>query len=158
MNYQKVYDNIITRAQSEHRKKLAYNLHKDYVYYENHHIIPRCIGGLDTIENLVLLTAKEHFLCHKLLTYIFPKKPGIILAFRLMASDPYKLYNVSSRDYKYSKELYNSLPASEKTKKKRLEAWFETNCSPEAVDKYLDSLKGTHYSPDFDRSIHISFK
>jgi hypothetical protein len=34
---------------------------------EKHHIIPRALGGLDTDENLVSLTYREHYLCHKLL-------------------------------------------------------------------------------------------
>jgi hypothetical protein len=37
-------------------------------YYENHHIIPKSLGGANNTENLVLLTAKEHFLAHWLLT------------------------------------------------------------------------------------------
>jgi len=37
-------------------------------YTEEHHIIPKCLGGLDSSENLVKLTAREHFICHWLLT------------------------------------------------------------------------------------------
>jgi hypothetical protein len=40
----------------------------DYTYTEKHHIIPKSIGGNNTKENLVHLTAKEHFICHLLLT------------------------------------------------------------------------------------------
>lgn len=37
-------------------------------YSELHHIIPRSLGGLDNDYNLVRLTAREHFVCHFLLT------------------------------------------------------------------------------------------
>jgi hypothetical protein len=37
-------------------------------YVENHHIIPRSLGGSDNHSNLVKLTAREHFICHWLLT------------------------------------------------------------------------------------------
>lgn len=37
-------------------------------YSELHHIIPRSLGGLDNDYNLVRLTAREHFICHFLLT------------------------------------------------------------------------------------------
>lgn len=37
-------------------------------YSETHHIIPKCLNGLDTADNLVKLTAREHFICHLLLT------------------------------------------------------------------------------------------
>jgi hypothetical protein len=53
---------IVFNAQAERRKKFQ------GVYYEKHHIIPRSLGGSNKKENLVLLTAKEHFICHLLLT------------------------------------------------------------------------------------------
>jgi len=37
-------------------------------YIERHHIIPKSFGGADTKENIVKLTAREHFICHRLLT------------------------------------------------------------------------------------------
>lgn len=36
-------------------------------YVERHHIIPRCMGGSNDRDNLVALTAREHFLAHMLL-------------------------------------------------------------------------------------------
>lgn len=55
--YTIVYNNIISRAKA---RVLA-------GYSEKHHIIPKCLGGKDTKENLVRLTAREHFICHRLL-------------------------------------------------------------------------------------------
>lgn len=43
-------------------------------YTENHHIIPKCLGGTDILENLVNLTAREHFICHWLLTKMVENK------------------------------------------------------------------------------------
>ena len=40
----------------------------DDTYIEQHHVIPRSLGGVDSKENLVRLTAREHFVCHLLLT------------------------------------------------------------------------------------------
>ena len=37
-------------------------------YKERHHIIPKSLGGNNSKENLVNLTAREHFICHWLLT------------------------------------------------------------------------------------------
>lgn len=39
-------------------------------YKESHHIIPRSLGGTDDKDNLVDLTAREHFVCHWLLIKI----------------------------------------------------------------------------------------
>jgi hypothetical protein len=36
-------------------------------YTESHHIIPQSLGGSNDSENLVELTAREHFICHWLL-------------------------------------------------------------------------------------------
>jgi len=60
------YHNIILRSKCKQRNK------GNGIYFENHHIIAKCQGGSNDKNNLVLLTAKEHFICHRLLTKIFP--------------------------------------------------------------------------------------
>lgn len=60
--YLRWYNSIISQAKSENRKKGTGEV------YERHHITPKSLGGLNSKENLVLLTAKEHFVCHHLLT------------------------------------------------------------------------------------------
>jgi hypothetical protein len=37
------------------------------VYTERHHIVPKSLGGTDLTDNIVVLTAKEHFICHLML-------------------------------------------------------------------------------------------
>lgn len=37
-------------------------------YVERHHIVPTCLGGSNDLNNLVDLTAREHYICHWLLT------------------------------------------------------------------------------------------
>lgn len=59
--YTKWYWNIIRSAQLLQRKK--YNGE----YFESHHIIPKSLGGSNAKINLVLLTAREHYVCHLLL-------------------------------------------------------------------------------------------
>ena len=56
--YTKLYYKIINQAKS--RTIVGYT--------ENHHIIPKSLGGNNNRDNLVALTAREHFLCHLLLT------------------------------------------------------------------------------------------
>jgi hypothetical protein len=57
--YTRIYYNIIDRAQSR-------TLPQE-IYTEKHHIIPRSISKDDSKENIVVLTAREHFICHWLL-------------------------------------------------------------------------------------------
>lgn len=68
--YSSAYQNIIERAVS---RKLTTRKQAKVIlgYVEKHHIIPKCIGGTDERLNLVFLTAKEHFVCHHLLTKMF---------------------------------------------------------------------------------------
>lgn len=62
MNYQSIYDNICIRGQSRILSG----------YKEVHHVIPRCMGGSDDIDNLTSLSAKEHFIVHRILCKLYP--------------------------------------------------------------------------------------
>jgi len=117
MNYQKVYDGIITNAIFEHRQKLRKN-NVNYIYYENHHIIPRCLAENEEESNLVLLTAREHYICHKLLCYIYPENIKIIYAFHLMTCFNKEKPHVSSRDYELARSLRSNKSLSKETKEK----------------------------------------
>ncbi len=64
--YTNWYFSLIENARNQHRKRYKRN-HPNYQYFEQHHIHPRSMGGSDNKENLVLLTTKEHFICHLLL-------------------------------------------------------------------------------------------
>lgn len=44
------------------------------VYTETHHVVPKSLGGVNSPENLVKLTAREHFICHWLLTKMVDNK------------------------------------------------------------------------------------
>lgn len=72
MNYQKIYDALISRA--------GPRLRDDGVYYERHHIVPRCLGGNDSSDNIAYLTAEEHYLAHQLLVKLNPGHYGICFA------------------------------------------------------------------------------
>ena len=70
--YQTWYQNITDRARNRTLEG----------YVERHHVIPRSLGGSDDKNNLVDLTAREHFVCHWLLTkmYTGEKKSKMIYA------------------------------------------------------------------------------
>ena len=61
MDYQKHYNKLIQNA--------IMNPYEGYT--ENHHIIPKCMGGDDSKSNLVKLSAKQHFVAHHLLCKIY---------------------------------------------------------------------------------------
>ncbi len=59
MNYQWHYDRLI--------KSRKNRILIEGAYYEKHHILPKSMGGDNSDENLVYLTAREHFIAHWLL-------------------------------------------------------------------------------------------
>jgi hypothetical protein len=100
MDYKKIYDLIVERAQSSDRKKSKSHPGE----YEEHHVIPLCIGGTDEKHNLAILIPKEHFICHKLLVEIYPSHKGILFALWMMVNgmtsgSQERNYKVSAREY-----------------------------------------------------------
>lgn len=75
MNYTKIYNDLIGRAQN---RSIA-------EYTESHHIIPKCLGGSDVITNLVELTPEEHFVAHVLLVKIHRSNFRLIFAVNNMS-------------------------------------------------------------------------
>lgn len=59
-------------------------------YWEGHHIIPKCLGGLGNPRqqhtNIIHLTAAEHFTAHKLLAELFPDNSKLVYAFWAMCT------------------------------------------------------------------------
>lgn len=140
MNYNQLYKNIITKAQLENREKHC------GIYYEEHHIKPKCLGGPDIVNNKVLLTPKEHYVCHKLLTFIYPKNDKIVNAYFRMTFSKTQGYIVSSRDYAYARELMATTPKSEQTKKKikdnHSHYWKDKTKDKDTNDKVSKALLG----------------
>jgi len=68
MNYAATYCALIS-------KRLRNPLTRDDCYVERHHIIPKSEGGKDEPDNLVNLTAREHYVAHLLLARIYDDCP-----------------------------------------------------------------------------------
>lgn len=102
--YSKCYYNIVSNALQEDRKKLPKN-NKNFVYYESHHIIPKSIKPeFKDLKlnpwNKVLLTPKEHFICHLLLTKMLsgPNKNKMV----------YALWGMTNQASKYQGKRFKS--------------------------------------------------
>lgn len=78
--YTRTYRRIVANAKGRH---------KTYAF-EQHHIVPRCLGGDDKRSNLVWLSYREHYLCHWLLLKMVddshPLYYKLQFAFSFMAS------------------------------------------------------------------------
>lgn len=77
MDYDRHHDRLIARAQARPHPA---------GYTERHHIVPRCLGGDDSQENKVVLTAPEHYIAHLLLVRMHPGNHKLVWAVINMAS------------------------------------------------------------------------
>lgn len=104
MDYRKIHDSIIERSRIREA---------DNVYYERHHVIPRSLGGTNAKENIVKLSAREHFIIHRLLfkmTNDGAKRSMAYALHRMMFSKTGKRDVLSSRKYETArKELHKFL-------------------------------------------------
>jgi hypothetical protein len=120
--YSKYYFNIVNSAKI---KKLSKN-----VYTENHHIIPKSLGGDNSKDNLVRLTAREHFICHWLLTKmtIDADRIKMLSALWMMSNiknEYHQRYKVNSRLYEIirtniAKEFSKSLTGRKLSKETKI--------------------------------------
>ena len=98
------YNNLITKAVKRNlTKKSGKEL---FGYVEKHHIIPKSLGGSNLKSNIVYLLAREHFICHWLLTKFTTDNDRykMTCAWVRMISSKSTAYIPSSRVYKLLKE------------------------------------------------------
>ena len=119
MNYQKMYDNLVQNAKKRSKeieqivknKKIRYNHpisqaryiktwlidNTDYKAIDVHHIIPKCDGGNDMLDNFVFFTPKEHVIAHHLLYKAQPTNKHFLAW--------HYLINTDRRNLNYKKQL-----------------------------------------------------
>jgi hypothetical protein len=75
-------------------------------YKENHHIIPHSLGGAEDLDNIVSLSAREHYIAHLLLARMTTGsvQHKMLKAAWLMACPTRK-----DRDYRVNSRIYESL-------------------------------------------------
>lgn len=90
-------------------------------YKERHHIIPISLGGSDEENNLVYLTAREHFICHLLLTKMTTgmNKSKMSQAAWMMASTVGR----GQERYKVNNRTYEKLRITMSAIKKSMSTW-----------------------------------
>lgn len=101
--YSKWYYSIINNAVGRNSQN---------IYTESHHIVPKSLGGDDDKANLATLTAREHFVCHLLLTKMVHNahKGKMVYAVWAMANqqNPHQYRSVvSSRTYHSLREKFS---------------------------------------------------
>lgn len=113
MNYSRHYNTLIDRART--RTILP------GIYFEKHHIIPKCLGGNNEPDNIVNLFPEEHYIAHLLLVKIHPTEKKLVYAARLMCRDS-KNTKRNNKEYAWLKErfinLKKGIPRTDEEKEK----------------------------------------
>jgi len=139
--YYNWYFNIISNAKSRSLTG----------YVEKHHIIPKSLGGNNNITNLVSLTAREHFICHRLLVKFTEgeNKRKMAYAIRRMITGInryHQRYTLSSILYSRLREEINKLTEGRKhtdlNKKKISDALKGRKFSKETLFKMREAKLG----------------
>lgn len=152
MDYKKIHDFIIDRAKN--RMITGYT--------ETHHILPKCLGGNNKKENLVKLTAKEHWIIHQILCIFYPKNYSLLKALECMmrkSNNQLRNYIISSTQYQRIREECAKLHGERLTGRKR------KPFTEEHKKKISDSKKGKpvwskgiKFSEEHKRKIGLSSK
>jgi hypothetical protein len=81
-------------------------------YTEKHHIVPKSFGGNDSKENIIKLSARQHYIAHFLLAKA-TGNPKMIKALHKMVysttGDVQRDYKISSRVYSYVREEHSKI-------------------------------------------------
>jgi hypothetical protein len=106
MDYKKIYDQLT-------ESRICYKLDrikekKEGVYFERHHIVPLSLGGDKSYslesDNIVLLTAREHYIAHRLLWLIYKNREmGFAFHKMVFSKSPLQERKFSSKAYEAAK-------------------------------------------------------
>lgn len=142
VNHSRVYDEII--------EFFRQNPLSEKCYGENHHIVPKSLGGSNEKENIVRLTARAHFICHMLLVRIHTgeAKKKMWCALHFMTID--QKHRSSARQYEKIKLEFS------KTQKERIDQSLIDGTHP-FLDRQAASARnrkrlkeGTHNFSDLE--------
>lgn len=95
MNYARILDQLVDNA----KRRMA-----PIGYVERHHVVPRSFGGSDHPDNIVVLTAREHFIAHRLLAKIYPDTGMVHAVYKMACTKTSK-----NKDFRFTSSTYSVL-------------------------------------------------
>lgn len=131
MDYQKIYSNLIAKCKA----RPAFE-----GYSETHHIVPKSLGGHKTDpSNLVVLTAREHFVAHFLLAKMHGGTQWLSIN-RMRGNDGFyinsRLYEIARREIaKETSKRFAGKPKTEEQRAKMSASAIGKKKSPESIEK-----------------------
>lgn len=100
-------------------KRQAHPLRRQDQYLERHHITPKSLGGSNDPTNLVLLTPREHYVAHLLLTRMYDGDASrrLNFAFHSMRRESRKMQRYVSRLYEAAAKARPRVASAESREK-----------------------------------------
>jgi hypothetical protein len=148
-------------------------------YKESHHIVPQSLGGSNNKENLVDLTAREHFICHWLLIKMHTGEARAKMVYALngmkRTNREQERYEtaITSRVYQKLKEEFGKthsaymkgrtpwnkgIPITEEQREKNRKAALGKKRSNETKQKIREAQLGTKQSQETKEKIRAALK
>lgn len=162
MDYLKIHDTFIEYIRNNtpkqrmmHRNSKDFRLNGDYIYTEDHHIIPRKCGGSNYIDNIVTVLPEEHIFLHKLRYVIFKNRIDL-LAVRVSLNGFVNQNNPSKR-FAYSPRLTKailkgySFVKQNSAEMRRNKGWH----TQDGRDRISKARKGTMVAKDASTGVII---
>ena len=130
-------------------------------YAEVHHIVPRSLGGSDDADNLIRLTARQHYVAHWMLSRALG---GSAARAFFMMSNFGRYGQVNSTTYAIARQEYAELaavqmkgrtmrPVSEETRKKQSQAKLGKKLTPEHIEKVRQTRIGVKLSDQWKANV-----
>ena len=145
MDYAKLYARFIADRQAKEKEIVASG-----VYTEKHHITPRSMGGNDSKENLIRLTAGDHYFAHLILAKCYGGKMWLAVAAMCdMPGHTKKRDFVAKRRWVAMARAASSKPKSENAKRLHKDPAFVAKLhSPEAKAKRAKTMAHLYATTD----------
>lgn len=116
MDYKKIYQDLMEARLSVKSERIVEK--RNGSYFERHHILPLSLGGDKSYalgsDNIVLLTAREHYLAHRMLWLIYrTREMGFAFHKMVFSSSPLQKRRFDAKAYEAAKKALSECQRGE---------------------------------------------